>query len=204
MGSAPRPIQAGELVPLLSPSRRPPGYNRVFQSEGEIQRQVRALRNWAKSDGLFLSPADEQSIRGRAEASGGGEEHNVLLFRQEGESFVIKGTRRESGFPGMAPAQYFARWGSRKTLAGPCCRAGRSVGSCYLGETGFHRWRSLSGSQRVGSGPGGQRMGEARAAAIYPQGNGRCHRRCEASNVIKGLDGEPWPFDVIVESTGSL
>ena len=110
MGSAPRPIQAGELVPLLSPSRCPPGYNRVFQSEGEIQRQVRALRNWAKSDGLFLSPADEQSIRGRAEASGGGEEHNVLLFRQEGESFVIKETRRESGFPGMAPAQYFARW----------------------------------------------------------------------------------------------
>lgn len=194
-------IHSRELVLLLSPTRRPPAYGQVFQPEGEIQRQWEELRCWAEACGRLID--SEWASRLREGREGGGEEHFVYFRGDAG--FVIKETRPDSWASGAAPAQYFARWDDIGKLWPKLEAMVIGVSEAAI----WTRQRFVEGEiykDRPALDADMTRNGWLRIEVNRYQhtASGAVIRDAKPSNVIRGRDGTPWPFDVIVESTGSL
>ncbi|WP_367873717.1 hypothetical protein [Luteolibacter sp. Populi] len=194
-------ISARELIAILSPTRRPPTYGQVFQSEAEVQRQLEALRRWAERSGRIID--DEWAADLRAGVEGGGEEH--FVYFAQGAEFVVKETRPDSWASGATAAQYFARWDDvgklwPKLEAEVIGISGKSIwtrqkfvdGDNYIDRAEFEADMAKAGWDKTG-------LNRFRHAAT-----GAEIRDAKPSNVIRGRDGTPWPIDVIVDSTGSI
>jgi hypothetical protein len=198
---AQKAIRARELVAVVSPDRKPPLYGQVFQSDAEVQRQWSALTFWAAENGLLLSP--EQAAKLRRGREGGGEEH--FVYFDEHEIFVIKETRPDSWANRASAGQYFQRWVDLGTLW-PALEA-ELVG--ISDHSIFVRQRFIDGDlfgdravlEADMSANGWERIGPIRFRHIS---TGAVVTDAKPSNVIRGRDGSVWPFDVVVESTGSL
>jgi hypothetical protein len=198
---AQKAIRARELVAVVSPDRKPPLYGQVFQSAAEVERQWWALTSWAGKHGLILSRAHVERLRRGRE--GGGEEH--FVYFDEYESHVIKETRPDSWANKASAGQYFQRWRDLGTLW-PALEA-EFVGT--FGHSIFVRQRFIDGDvfesrahlEADMGAKGWERSGANRFSHLA---SGAVITDAKPSNVIRGRDGAVWPFDVVVESTGSF
>ncbi len=198
---AQKAIRARELVAVVSPDRKPPLYGHVFQSSAEVERQWSALNSWAAENGRLLTPAQVEMLRSGRE--GGGEEH--FVYFDENSDHVIKETRPDSWANKASAGQYFQRWHDLGTLW-PALEA-EFVG--ISGQSIFVRQRFIDGDivqnrallEADMRANGWERIG---ASCFRHITTGAVIKDAKPSNVIRGRDGTVWPFDVVVESTGSL
>lgn len=198
---AQKAIRARELVPVVSPDRNPPLYGQVFQSAAEVERQWSALTSWAEERGMLLSLSQVEALRRGRE--GGGEEH--FVYFDENCHHVVKETRPDSWANKASAGQYFQRWADLGTLW-PALEAevigidGHSIfvrqrfvdGDLFEDRASLDAGMNANGWERIGS----IRFRHLPSGAVITD--------AKPSNVIRGRDGSVWPFDVVVESTGSL
>lgn len=198
---AQKAVRARELVAVVSPNRRPPLYGQVFQSAAEVERQWSALSFWAAQKGLLLSPAQvEEFRRGR---EGGGEEH--FVYFDDRSSHVVKETRPDSWANKASAGQYFQRWHDLGTLW-PALEAefiGISSHAIFVPQRFVDGdiVESRADLEADMGANGWERIGAIRFRHIK---TGAVITDAKPTNVIRGRDGTVWPFDVVVESTGSL
>jgi 3-oxoacyl-[acyl-carrier protein] reductase len=193
------------ITAFLSPERKPPRYNHVFQSQTEINRQFSALTQWAKDEGIFLNAVDERKFLKGAAAKTGGSEHSVFIFKEDDGGHVIKKTHGVGGFSGAAPAQYFDRWNDFGKLF-PEMKpdiVGVSNGSVFIkqefidGDVYFDPVTLAHDMAEFGW----EKIAPAKFKHIK---SGAIISDARPSNVIKAADGRPLPFDVMVDDLGSF
>ncbi|MCX6868697.1 MAG: SDR family NAD(P)-dependent oxidoreductase [Verrucomicrobia bacterium] len=194
------------ITAFLSPERKPPRYNHVFQSEAEINRQFTALTQWAKDEGIFLNAVDERKLLKGAWAKSRGSEHAVFIFKGDDVGHVIKKTHEVGGFLGAAPAQYIDRWNDFGKLF-PEIKpdiVGISDGAILIKQ------KFIDGDVYSDPGTLAHDMAEFGWEKIAPAKfkhikSGAIISDVRPSNVIKAADdGRPLPFDVMVDDLGSF